>query len=238
MRLEAILSLAATVAVAADSPPVWLPDVGVFEREVGGISSFDFYVFAHSWQASFCYHEPYPGCKEPEAYWKTHFTVHGLWPELNKGPHPGFCSKEPLDIKLVRQAIGEDTLEEYWPNVKVAVNTTGYDSFWNHEWTRHGTCSGLDQVTFFQSAIDLIKDNGTPDFVQKNVGNVVSTKELRDAYGGPTKAVLQCKNKRLSQVYTCLAKDKDNKPTEATDCSPQVLKEDNCHVGEILIPKF
>ncbi|EQC28669.1 hypothetical protein SDRG_13546 [Saprolegnia diclina VS20] len=234
MQPALILGLAAA-AMAADGPLVWQHDERLFQHEA---TQFDYYVFAHSWQASFCYKEPYPGCKAPNPYWKTHFTVHGLWPELNEGPHPGYCSKEPLDMQRVRKAIGQDTLEKFWPNVKVAINTTGYDSFWNHEWTRHGTCSGLDQVTFFQSAIERMKTQGTPDFISQSVGKVVATSAIRDAYGGPKKVVLQCKNQRLSQVYTCLGKDKDNKPTDATECSSQVLKEDNCRVGEILIPAF
>ncbi|OQS05596.1 hypothetical protein THRCLA_02301 [Thraustotheca clavata] len=243
MIRSVILGLAG-VATTIASVPVWVDNPNVFELELfNNALQFDFYVFAHSWQPSFCYHEPYPaqallGCKEPQEYWKTHFTVHGLWPELNEGPHPGFCSKEELNIDLVRKAIGEVTLEEYWPNVKVPVNSSSYDSFWNHEWTRHGTCSGLDQVTYFKSAIELIKTHGTPECIQKSVGKTMSTKELREAYGGPKRVVLQCKGKTLSQVFTCIAKDKNNVPTKASDCSIQVLKEDTCHGTEVYLPAF
>ncbi|RHY95277.1 hypothetical protein DYB26_004198, partial [Aphanomyces astaci] len=169
-------------------------------------------------------------CSVPELYWESHFTIHGLWPELEDGPHPGFCTKEPLDINIVRSAIGEDTLEKYWPNVKVAANTTHYDSFWGHEWSRHGTCSGLDQVGFFQSAIDKIKAQGTPAFVTQHVGQSVSTKDVRDAFGGAGQAVLKCEHgNELSQVFTCYDKDaSSNVPTTLRACSAHVLAEDTC----------
>ena len=41
---------------------------------------FDLYIFAQSWQAEFCHsREGMPGCLLPLPYWKSHFTVHGLW---------------------------------------------------------------------------------------------------------------------------------------------------------------
>jgi ribonuclease I len=48
-------------------------------------ADFDFYVFSMSYQPEFCYaHRPdhYAGCQQPMNYWKTHLTIHGLWPEV------------------------------------------------------------------------------------------------------------------------------------------------------------
>ncbi|ETV71634.1 hypothetical protein H257_13092 [Aphanomyces astaci] len=230
MRGLQILTTATTVSFAAE---VWNGNPEGFPAQnppAHGTKDFDFYVFAHSWQPSFCAGTDFPGCWVPELYWESHFTIHGLWPELEDGPHPGFCTKEPLDINIVRSAIGEDTLEKYWPNVKVAANTTHYDSFWGHEWSRHGTCSGLDQVEFFQSAIDKIKVQGTPAFVTQHVGQSVSTKDVRDAFGGAGQAVLKCEHgNELSQVFTCYDKDaSSNVPTTLRACSAHVLAEDTC----------
>ncbi|ETW01515.1 hypothetical protein H310_06179 [Aphanomyces invadans] len=224
------LTLAVATAAATDVWNANPQDFTAQKHSADAMTDFDFYVFAHSWQPSFCAGEDYPGCSVPDSYWASHFTIHGLWPELANGPHPGFCTKEPLDINSVRTAIGEGVLEQYWPNVKVAANTTHYDSFWAHEWSRHGTCRGLDQVAFFQSAIDKIKSQGTPDFITQHVGQTVSTKDVRDAFGGVNHAVLQCENgNELSQVFTCYDKDvNSNVPTTLRACAPHVLAEDTC----------
>lgn len=37
---------------------------------------------------------------------------------------------------------------KYWPSLE--GNNT---AFWSHEWGKHGTCSGLDQLTYFRSAL-------------------------------------------------------------------------------------
>ncbi|KAF0709603.1 Aste57867_5828 [Aphanomyces stellatus] len=233
---------------AAFATEIWNADpVGFLEQAAAAAASygddktFDYYVFAHSWQPSFCHNTDYPGCSNPETFWATHFTIHGLWPESDDGSHPDFCTKEPLDIDSVRSAIGEDTLEKYWPNVKVAVNTTHYDSFWDHEWSRHGTCSKLDQVTFFKSAIEKIKSQGTPDYITQHVGLSVSTWEVRAAFGAPGFAVLKCdKGHRLSQVFTCYDKDDaSGVPTTLRKCSDAVLKEDTCKSTDtVQIPTF
>ncbi|CAN0545306.1 unnamed protein product, partial [Ectocarpus sp. 8 AP-2014] len=52
--------------------------------------------------------------------------------------YPTTCSSEPYDHDRVVNAIGLDVLETMWPNIQFAGKK--YDSFWEHEWTKHGTC--------------------------------------------------------------------------------------------------
>ena len=59
---------------------------------------FDLYVMSMSYQPEFCYenrHEDWPGCTHPEEFWKSHLTIHGLWPEYADGTWPQFCTKLP-----------------------------------------------------------------------------------------------------------------------------------------------
>ncbi|CAK4646656.1 unnamed protein product [Aphanomyces euteiches] len=202
-------------------------------------AKFDFYVFAYSWQAEFCHGNSYPGCTNPEPYWETHFTIHGLWPDVETGSHPGFCTSEAFNSNYVRTTIGESVLEQYWPNVKVAANTSQYDSFWDHEWKPHGTCSGLDQITYFKAAIQKIQEHSTPDFIVHNVGQLVSSNAVRNAFGGPKYAALQCNGDRLAEVYTCYNKGKKNRPSTRRPCPPSVLSGDTCNTSYwIWIPNF
>ncbi|DAZ94965.1 TPA: hypothetical protein N0F65_000060, partial [Lagenidium giganteum] len=220
----------------------------VFEHDWPGAASvkgckFDFYVLAQSWQPEFCHgkENEYPGCRAPVPYWRSHLTMHGLWPELEQGKHPGFCKGPAFDPEQIEKAIGLSTLVEYWPDVKVARGSPQYSEFWKHEWTRHGTCSGLGQVAYFSHAINLVRNGtaGTPPLVQQHVGQTVGVDDLRKAFGGPSACVLKCMHGDVfSQVFTCWAKDADHVPTKRIDCPDHVLKEDTCEEGTISIPAF
>ena len=48
------------------------------------LPTFDFYVFALSWQPEFCYnnYDSYPGCSAPDPAWSQSLTIHGMWPQV------------------------------------------------------------------------------------------------------------------------------------------------------------
>ena len=58
------------------------------------------YVYAYSWTPGFCYNQKYPGCLDPEPYWTTNLTIHGLWPQYNTTGYPSFCTDEPFDPSI------------------------------------------------------------------------------------------------------------------------------------------
>jgi ribonuclease T2 len=212
----------------------------------GTAGNFDFYLLSTSWQAEFCDGKKgvYPGCKVPGDFWKSHFTLHGLWPQYNTGSvsaQPAFCGDEPLDRATLEKAIGRDVLETYWPNVKYSVDSPDHAEFWEHEWDRHGSCSGLDQVTYFTQAINMLrsaKDNLTPLFVQNNVGNFVNVNELRAAFGGPEYVSMVCNGNDLAEVRTCYAKGKDNSVAGRRPCPHNVLGSDDCTSTTVRINSF
>ncbi|KAL7689833.1 putative ribonuclease T2 [Plasmopara halstedii] len=206
---------------------------------------FDLYILAQSWQPTFCSGKEaqYPGCRNPETYWETHLTLHGLWPEESNHVPPSFCSREAFDAKLIEHTIGMKTLHEFWPDVKVSETSDEYAEFWKHEWTRHGTCSGLSQVDYFTQAINLERNDTlapTPEFVQQHVGKEVNVNELRQAFGD---AALKCQHSHthsimFSQVFTCWQKNAQNIPTHRCVCPPHIHAEDTCGSTTILIPSF
>lgn len=77
-------------------------------------------------------------------------------------------------------------ISKYWPDVQYAETSSDYDSFWEHEWTKHGTCSGLAQATFFQDTINLIEKYGTPSVLTSAAGKTIDADTLRTAMGGKT----------------------------------------------------
>ncbi|CAM9144422.1 unnamed protein product [Ectocarpus fasciculatus] len=200
----------------------------------GTPGDFNLYIFAMSWKAEWCYHQSFPGCKKPRSFWETNLTIHGLWPDYGDGTYPTTCSSEPYDHDRVVNAIGLDVLETMWPNIQVpeefAGNGKKYDSFWEHEWTKHGTCTGLSMEEYFSTAIALLQRRFlTPPQLTENVGGQTTRVDLEDAYGGEGMAVLDCRGKvHLNQVYLCLEPDSETHlPGEQVACPPAVVAHDD-----------
>jgi ribonuclease T2 len=245
-------------------------------------SSFDFYVLSMSYQPQFCYQnrfKKYHGCEHPLEFWKGSLTLHGLWPEGNDGSWPSTCTNEKFNHQTV-YTIGPTRFNTYWPNVKssssslstkssssstTSITTTDY-SFWEHEWMKHGTCSGLNQIEYFNTTLNHFLDS--PSILKDNYGLSVKKTDLMEAYAGITagnnirggnnsgnnirggkttntnmnnaNVVLICAGggKYLSEVRTCIGKESNNgKATNTIDCIPQVEQEGNC--GDVIhISKF
>jgi ribonuclease T2 len=150
------------------------------------------YVLAYSWTADFCGEKSYPGCEKPRDFWLTNFTLHGLWPQFTDSTgYPSFCDKDPYN-PVAPEQVGMPKMLTYWPNVKSIEGDTNYGSFWEHEWSKHGTCTGLTQEGYFGSAIDLIIKYGSPKILSNAVGGSLSSDSLRIAMGGEDMVSLQC----------------------------------------------
>ncbi|KAL6741583.1 hypothetical protein Aduo_014821 [Ancylostoma duodenale] len=66
------------------------------------------------------------------------WSIHGLWPNYRNGSYPQFCDGIPrkFDGKLIASI--EERLTKMWPNLYPAKTA---QSFWKHEWEKHGTCA-------------------------------------------------------------------------------------------------
>ena len=71
------------------------------------------------------------------------YTIHGLWPEWAV-----YCSEEGLDMDAIEGLLPQ--LDAAWPSIK--DNNT---AFWAHEWAKHGTCTGMDQYSYFDTTLRL-----------------------------------------------------------------------------------
>jgi len=120
-------------------------------------------------------------------------------------------------------------ISKYWPDVQYAETSSDYDSFWEHEWTKHGTCSGLAQATFFQDTINLIEKYGTPSVLTSAAGKTIDADTLRTAMGGKTFVALQCTSQVLNGAYTCWGRDSTSgAPLTQIVCPSSVQSEDTC----------
>jgi ribonuclease T2 len=192
------------------------------------------YVYAYSWTPGFCYQQEYPGCMDPQSYWETNFTIHGLWPQYTDNGYPSFCTKEPFD-PIIPDQIGDTQMQQYWPNVQSDPNEPEYDDFWEHEWSKHGTCSGLTQTNYFENALALTNRIPTPTILTDSIGKNISASLLRNSFGSNANYVaLQCKNQVLVGAYTCWNQTQ-NIPSVQVECPMSVVKEDTCANSENII---
>jgi len=106
------------------------PSAAAADRAVSA-SGFDFYLLNLSWSPEFCY--SHPAAQECAAH--AAFVLHGLWPENNDGTYPENClnAPGPADPSAYKDIYPDPGLLE-------------------HEWSTHGTCSGLSADSFFASA--------------------------------------------------------------------------------------
>jgi ribonuclease T2 len=87
---------------------------------------FDFYVLSLSWSPDYCATSGSNDPQECSIGRKLGFVLHGLWPQYNKG-YPSDCSNVRLPSEMKSKFAG------LYPNT----------SLFDHEWDKHGTCSGL-----------------------------------------------------------------------------------------------
>lgn len=164
-------------------------------------------------------------------------TIHGLWPQRYDGTWPSECTTEPLQESFYVSGSTNllTLLEEKWPNIKSELNSSHHNSFWEHEWRKHGTCSGLHPFEYFETALNLLVE--TPEVVANSYGETVSKSELIQGYGGETMTALVCQGGYLSEVRTCFEKNQDGTPGERMECPQKVLEEGSCD-EEIRIASF
>ena len=211
------LALVASVAQAQDYG-------GFRTRGRGGDpGSFDFYVLALSWSPTYCDGEG--GRRDAEGQCAAGrglgFVVHGLWPQYARG-FPSNCGAFPR--ALTRDAL--TIAGEIMPSAGLA----------RHEWSTHGTCSGLDPTAYFKAVKDARQAVTIPDAYRKPISDQTATpleigRRFVEANPGLRTDMLavSCKRGLLEEVRICFSKDLRG----FTSC-PQVVRQ-GCRGGEVTI---
>jgi len=196
-------------------------------------AAFGLYVLALTWAPSFCCgHPDKEECANlGDAFAATHLTLHGLWPNYTddesarrstaypqfcgayehcKRAHDKSCEPDPATIPADMRQLGPGYIGDH-------------DFLADHEWPKHGSCTGLAPADYFRAALGAMKalpGEGTPDALRGAIGGEIALADLARAFGVPRDAVLlgcdaQC---RLQSVSFCLAHDARNQPTTAMAC--------------------
>jgi ribonuclease I len=88
-------------------------------------------------------HQPYYAFGLTRCDTEHNFTIHGLWPENKE-----FCSNEKFNISLIQDLQNE-------MNIKWFSCYGNNTEFWNHEWSKHGTCTNFTQHQYFEKSLSI-----------------------------------------------------------------------------------
>ena len=172
---------------------------------------FDYYLLALSWSPEFCYsHADRPECRSGQ----HGFVVHGLWPQYADG-YPENCSTAPGLSNPAEMA-------DLMPDAGLVT----------HEWSTHGTCSGLDAESYFQLLRRAFASVKVPErFAAPQENFSISPQEVKNEFvqANPgltaNEMTVNCGNNYLTAVSLCLTKEL--KPTscqKVRDCRANVIR--------------
>ena len=174
--------------------------------------AFDYYLLTLSWAPQFCATNT-AARSSAECASNKHMglVVHGLWPQYNNGKWPQDCSSTP--------PVASATVEHMMPVMPGS-------SLIQHEWAKHGTCSGLSVDDYFASIEKLYTGLTVPDDFKRPTGAAqTSPGDIEAAFASANNAPKQafrvsCPQNEFSAVEICLTKDLKYQacPTTVREC--------------------
>jgi ribonuclease T2 len=184
-------------------------------QQPGPAGQFDYYLLTLSWSPEFCHgHPSAPECSEHKG-----FMVHGLWPQFNNGTWPANCQTNqpgPTDTSPVANIMPQDILQ--------------------HEWEKHGTCSGLsgnDYFALIRKVYDSIKipdqfASPTQSFTFRPAGLKTQFQQSNPPLAQSDMAI-ELSGKYLSGVEICLTKSENPAPIACSSVK-------DVHGGTFIVP--
>ena len=187
---------------------VVIPAIGV-ARGVSG--EFDYYVLSLSWSPQYCASQTQQASAEQCGADKHYgFILHGLWPEYEIG-WPEYCDALPQDVP-------QEIVDRILP-------ITPASSLIEHEWDKHGKCSGLTVEDYFAAGETTFFEINTPHRMEKAKRPFSMTRKrlIRAILSAnpqldPAGIVLACRGKLLSEIRVCYGKD-----FQAIRCSDDLI---------------
>lgn len=165
----------------------------------GEAGTFDYYVLSLSWSPQHCSTPAGSRDSEQCADGRQYgFVVHGLWPQFERGFPSDCADSDPVRSGIVRQMLRLMPAEQLI----------------QHEWAKHGTCSGLDQPAYFKKIEQAYANVKIPlDYTQPLKQIEVSPDDIHKEFqqanpSFPAESVkVLCNGRFLSEVRVCYTKD-------------------------------
>lgn len=190
-------------------------------RDKAGV--FDYYVLALSWAPSWCRSGvDIRDALSCDAGRRAGFTVHGLWPQYERGWPSNCASHHPGPSRAETRAL---------------VDLTGSAGLAWHQWRKHGRCTGLTAQDYFVAMRDATKTIRIPEvFAALNREVALPAHVVEDAFieanPGLTRDAITvtCPGRDMQpdmqEVRICLTRDlrpRDCAPDTRRDCSRNML---------------
>lgn len=190
-------------------------------RADGVAGDFDYYVLSLSWQPSWCRatgdRRDAEDCDRGSG---LDFTVHGLWPQYERG-WPDFCQADERDPSRRDTQAMADLMD---PGLA------------QYQWRKHGRCSGLSAAGYYaamRQAADNIVIPAPFDDLPRDISLPPAVVEEAFLEANPDLSsdgiTVTCKAEALAEVRICLTRDlqpRDCAPDARRDCSrSQILME-------------
>jgi ribonuclease T2 len=159
----------------------------------GAPGQFDNYVFSLEWTPAFCEGKGgLPECSGMSGRFDaTHLALHGLWPDQSgDSSHSyGYCGVDSQTRSLDKGStwcrmpdigLSGGTLS------RLTTDMPGVAScLQNHEWYKHGSCSGYSADEYFTRAAELVERVAASSFgrfLAEHAGQTVNASDLRAAF--------------------------------------------------------
>jgi ribonuclease T2 len=192
----------------------------------GKPGKFDYYVLVLSWSPSFCAGEgrakKSPQCSGTRPF---AFVLHGLWPQYETGwPNDCHQGRKPrVPSTLI------NTMLDIMPARRLVI----------HQYNKHGTCSGLDPESYFQTARKAFEAIKIPArYLQPQKPVIISPREIENDFLKtnleltPEMISISCgRNKRLRGVRICFSKD-----LALRGCGANETQQKLCKLDKIVMP--
>lgn len=195
--------------------------VSASARDTAG--DFDFYVLSLSWAPTYCAgRSGYRNKAECGPSRPYGFVVHGLWPQ-GVTSYPEACpTRFPMRVP---SSIGRD-LEDIMPGMSLV----------GHEWRKHGTCSGLDQASYFRLVRKARESITIPaEFTPGPTRRRFDPHKIEAAFVNSNAGLrrdgiaVTCRGDQIEEVHICLTKSLQFRSCPTIDAT-------GCHRTGIAVP--
>jgi ribonuclease T2 len=211
----------ATLGVAFFVGLLWANGSAMAERDRPG--EFDYYVLVLGWSPTYCIIDGHDR-RDKQCLAGHDFVLHGLWPQYDKGwPQDCYAGKRPW---IPREVI--DRMHDIMPSTGLII----------HEYSTHGTCSGLSPSQYYDAARKLYHQISLPPgFDDPETSRRLSPERIESEFIAVNEwlradmIAVTCRGANLLDIRVCF--DRDLRPRR---CGINEDQTRLCRASEVAVP--